>query len=373
MSVQTPNMLLIQSTVNVDSGINWELNLNSSLSIIDGHNHSPGSGVPVTPSGLNINADLSINGNNLTTIRSVRLSSQSSALAGSSDTNCIFVVNGNLYFTDGLGDSPIQITSGGAVLATNSGISSSPASAAFSSGVLLVYANAATTTPANVQVASVLLGNNTPASKYLTLSPPASMASNFGLTLPSIPFSTSVLTIDTGGNISAGLVTGSQIASSTITGSNISNTTIGLENMGARTLVYTGTGAVGNVSFSPSSGSIATSSTTWVDVPGVTLTLTSSASGRPIMVFLTQDGSSSSGISGSMDIGFGSGGYVGIRFVKDGSVIFQSLASTLLPFGSCMQMATQTASTTSTYKMQWICAGSSGANIDNIRLAAYEI
>ena len=44
MSVLTPQMNLIQSTVNVDSGLTWELNLNASLSIIDGHNHTPGSG-----------------------------------------------------------------------------------------------------------------------------------------------------------------------------------------------------------------------------------------------------------------------------------------------------------------------------------------
>ena len=55
----TPNMNLPESIVNVDSGLTWEQNLNKSLTIIDGHNHTTGYGVPIPPAGLNINSDLS--------------------------------------------------------------------------------------------------------------------------------------------------------------------------------------------------------------------------------------------------------------------------------------------------------------------------
>lgn len=198
MSVLTPNMNLIQSTVAVDSGLVWEQNLNADLAILDGHNHSAGSGVQINPTGLDINSDLTFNANNAIDLRSARFLSQGSPLAGALDLAAVYVSGVDLWFNDVNGNQ-IQLTAGGAVNATSSGISSGTATASFVSGVLVV--NAAPLTPANIQVGSVLLGNNVANSKFLTLSPPSAMAANFSLTLPNVPVASSVMTLDTSGNM----------------------------------------------------------------------------------------------------------------------------------------------------------------------------
>ena len=159
-------------------------------------------GAQINPAGLNINSDLPMSGNNLTLVRSVRFNVQSLPLSLPADLNCVYVagINGDLYYNDSAGNQ-VQITLGGAVNATSSGISSGTASAAFSGGVLVV--NADVTTPANIQGASILIGNNLPSSKFITLSAPSAMAANYTVTLPSLPSVTSYLTMDTSGNIAS--------------------------------------------------------------------------------------------------------------------------------------------------------------------------
>lgn len=212
------NMSLPIPNVGVDPGPDYAQNINSSLTILDQHNHSSGSGVQINPSGININSDFPMNGNNLTLIRSSRYAVQITPLSGPSDLGCVYVSGVDLWFNDVNGNQ-IQITSGGAVLATSSGISSGTNSASFISNVLVV--NSAPLTPANIQAGSILLGNNIANSKFLTLAPPNAMGANFQLTLPNIPGSNSFLGIDTSGNIS-GFIPQSQ----GITASNIANATI---------------------------------------------------------------------------------------------------------------------------------------------------
>lgn len=194
MSVLTPNMSLVVSTIGIDSGLLWEQNLNADLSILDAHNHTPGMGAPIPPSGININSDLSFANNQATNMKAVLFQNQSSLAT----VNALYTVAGDLYFNDPTG--AIQMTIGGAVNATSSGIVSGAASAAFSGGVLVV--NAAANTPANIQCGSVLLGNNSAASNFLTLAPPAAMAASFNLTLPSLPASTKIMALDSSGNMS---------------------------------------------------------------------------------------------------------------------------------------------------------------------------
>jgi microcystin-dependent protein len=194
----TPNMSLPVPNVGVDPGPDYANNVNSSLTILDQHNHSAGSGVLIDPTGLNINADLPMNGNNLTLIRSARFSPQVSPIGGVSDLGCLYVSSVDLWFNDVNGNQ-IQITSGGAVLATSSGITNGTNTASFISNILVV--NSAPNTPANIQAGSILLGNNVLNSKFLTLAPPNAMAANFQITLPSLPASQSFLEIDTSGNI----------------------------------------------------------------------------------------------------------------------------------------------------------------------------
>ena len=201
MGTTSANMGLQIPTIGVDSGLAWEQAINSNTGIIDQHNHTPGFGNPITPSGININADLLFNGYNATLLRSDRFQVQSTLLSQASDIGCIYVSGVDLYYND-ISGNKIKLTSGGAVNATSTGISSGTASASFVSSTLVV--NAAATTPANIQSASILLGNTGVAgSKYLSLSPPSALAANYALVLPTVPSVTSIMALDTSGNMSA--------------------------------------------------------------------------------------------------------------------------------------------------------------------------
>lgn len=235
MSVVTPNMNLIQPTIGVDSGLTWEQDVNSNSSIIDGHNHTPGYGVLIPPAGLNINSNLTFQNNQATNLQACAFTAQTSVTT----LDAIYVKGVDLYYRDG-SNNEIQITTGGTVNATSSGITSGTATASFVSSVLVV--NAASTTPANIKAGSILIGNNSAGSKYLTLAPPASMAANITETLPTIPGATSFMQMDSGGNMAASIaitgalttsnlsatagILGTQIAAGTISGGNIGSTTI---------------------------------------------------------------------------------------------------------------------------------------------------
>jgi hypothetical protein len=242
VSYLTPNMSLLGISIGVDSGITIEQNSNSNVAILDQHNHTAGSGVQIPPSGLNINAALTFQNNAATDLGYAGFTPQGSGVVTPINES-IYVSGVDLWYQDGNGNA-VQMTSGGSVLATSSGISSGTASASFASGVLVV--DSAANTPANIQVGSVLLGNNVANSKFLTLAPPAAMAANYSITLPPLPVTTSIMAMDTSGNITAPYtvdnstiviasnvikvpsqgITATQIANQTITATQIANATI---------------------------------------------------------------------------------------------------------------------------------------------------
>src|ERR1035437_5631215 len=128
MSVNTPQMNLIQPTIGVDSGLRWEQSTNSNSGTIDGHDHSPGHGVAVPPSGMTINSALTFQSQLATNLKATAFTQQASLAT----LNALFVgTDGNLYFNDGAGDSSIQMTASGSVNVTSSSISSGNASAGF--------------------------------------------------------------------------------------------------------------------------------------------------------------------------------------------------------------------------------------------------
>lgn len=227
----TPNMNLPLPTIGVDPGPDYATNQNNATLILDAHNHSPGSGVQVTPAGLNISSDLSFGSNNATNLRSTRFTSQPSALSGLLDIGCLYESGVDLYFNDGNGNQ-IRITQSGSVTGsagTITGLPSGTASASYSAGTFVFQS--ATLTSANVDGQSFILRNNSASSKGLTLSPPAAMASDFSVVLPALPAATGFVQIDTSGNMGASIaisggITSSNIAAGTITGSNIAASTI---------------------------------------------------------------------------------------------------------------------------------------------------
>lgn len=99
----TPNMNLELPVVSVTAGPLYATENNEAFEAIDEHDHTSGKGVPVPVSGLNINADLSLEGYNLTVFRSLRCQTQAAALATGSDVECYYSVAGVPYYNNAAG------------------------------------------------------------------------------------------------------------------------------------------------------------------------------------------------------------------------------------------------------------------------------
>lgn len=375
----SPNMNLPIPLVGQTSGPEWASDINASLTLIDSHNHTPGNGVQIPPAGLNINTNLPFNNNSATNMQATVFTPQASY-----STNFGVHVEGvDLYYQDGNGND-VQITSGGGVNATSSGISSGTATASFVAGILVV--NAASNTPANIQAASYLMGNNTANSKYLTLQPPNAMGSNYSLTMPSLPGSQSFMAIDTSGNISAfapvsGGITGSNIASFTVDSSNIAVaaiTTLKIAN-GAIISSNIATGGVSRSNLQPvgqqissSCGAASTGSTSYVAVTNLSVTI--NTSGRPVMVFLQPDGAGVSSL-------FTSAGGNPFYAIKRGSTIIGEFTGqpgtnpAITPVSEVTILDTPSAGTY-TYTVNYhgtSLGGSVNVQVNNAVLVAYEL
>lgn len=186
----TPNMSLPVPGVGTEAGPAYAQDVNNCLTILDAHDHTPGSGALITPSAMNINADLLFNNNNATTARSVRFQSQAAPIGSASDLGCIYESGVDLYYNDGAGNQ-IRITQSGGVAGTPGSISglAPPASATYVSGNQTFVFQSNTLTPANIDGASYILRNLTASSFGLTLSPPT-IGSDYQITLPQLPAST---------------------------------------------------------------------------------------------------------------------------------------------------------------------------------------
>lgn len=247
-TIISPNMSLVIPIVGQEPGPQFATDVNSSLTIIDQHNHTPGYGVQIPPQGLNINSALTFNNNFATNLAGLTLIPQNSTPAN----NTVYENGVDLYYRDGNGVA-IPITSGGHVnsgAGSINGLPSGTASASYNSGSGTFVFQSSTSTSANIDGGSFIFRNNTSSSHGLTLSPPAAMSADYTLVLPAIPGSTSFLTLDTSGNISGSIstsagITGSNIAAATITGSNIAATTITASNIANSTI--TGTQIANNV------------------------------------------------------------------------------------------------------------------------------
>lgn len=189
-------------TVGNEAGPQYAFDINSSLSLIDQHDHSPGRGVQITPAGININADLNLQDNSLTNALSLVLFPQgapsttlyaiSAAPGGGTGVN-------DLYYTDGTGTT-IQITKNGIVNV----VASSIPGESYSTGTFIwtQTQDSLPTTPANFDIGSITLRPNVAlTSNGVILGPPSAIASQYNINLPLLPVSTSIMAIDSSGNI----------------------------------------------------------------------------------------------------------------------------------------------------------------------------
>lgn len=226
----SPFMNLPEPVVGSTDGPQWATNVNTSLTLIDRHNHTPGMGVPITPAGLNINSDLSFNNNSATNVKAVVLNVQPSFASNGG----IYVIGTDLYYNNASTGFPVQITNGNSIAGATGSITglTAPASASYVAPTFVWQSNA--NTPANLDAGSVILRNVTINSRGLTLSPPTGLSVDYTLVLPTIPAVQSIMALDALGNISAPYtVDGSTIVINTnviqvgtITNTNIVDNTI---------------------------------------------------------------------------------------------------------------------------------------------------
>lgn len=310
--IVSPNMNLPVPDVALEPGPQYAIDINSCFSVIDGHNHAPGSGVQVPSAGININVDLPFNGNNATFLRSSRYSINASPLSGASDLACSYSAgpNGELYWND-LSGNQVQLTNGGSPAGsagTITGLPSGTASAAYSSVSGTFIFERATATAANLDIGTIVLrypgSYPSPSGNFIALEAPSSLSTGFSLVLPAnLPGSNSSLigssasgvlsyfnvdgsTLDiSGGNtliVKTGGITATQIANQTITNAQIAPLTIIQENLAIRPFANPAT--TGQIAASSNSGSFSTASSSFVSVTNLSVTLTTT--GSPVWVGL---------------------------------------------------------------------------------------
>lgn len=349
----SPNMGLPVPVVGSDPGPDWANNNNSSLSIIDAHTHALGSGVQITPDGINISANLPMNGWSLASIGTLQFTAQ---LSDSSVNEAVYVKGVDLYYKDGNGNA-VQITTGGGVAGSPGSISSltSPASAAYvaASGTFVWQQN--TNVAANMDAATLIVrypgSYPTPSGNYIALQAPSSLASGYALTLPTIPGSTQAMTLDTSGNIST--------ISYNAIGQGMTST--GANAIAASRTRATGTTVgTGGVAVSADCGNV-TLTTSFVDVTNWSVTITTS--GRPVYIGL---------INGTFSTG--SGNTTAIALYRDVTAVAAATVTASLEPVSIFWTLDAVAAGTYTYKIQAEKVLSSPAcAIGNGKLVAYEL
>ena len=115
--VTDPVTGILIPTPGVDPGEDYAVNISNALTTLAHLTHTGAAnldGYQIPSAGLNINADVSFQSNNITTLRSARLVSNGSNLSGSGDINCLYDVSGNLWFNNGSG-TQIQLTAGSTI------------------------------------------------------------------------------------------------------------------------------------------------------------------------------------------------------------------------------------------------------------------
>jgi hypothetical protein len=364
----SPNMNLPVPVVSTDFGPDWANNLNSCLAAIDSHDHTPGYGTPITPSAIDINADLSMAGNSLTSTESVAFQ----AIASLATLDALYVVGVDLYFNDGSGNN-IRITQSGSVAGasgTITGLPSGTASASYQSGSGTFQFQSATNTPANITGATVYIAEQTTSPNIIGLKSPTSLAGSYDLTMPAaLPGSTKIVQLDSSGNFSATLavdnstiqnsantlsvknsgITATQIATDAVTTAKIQDAAVTPAKLSAA-----------NYQSSSESGTFNTTSSTYVDVTNLSCTITTN--GRPVLILVSSNNSTAGAAILEADPGVTSNSInATFRILRDATQAFESTlvssynatsGSWAVKIPMCVSILDVPAAGTYTYKVQ---------------------
>jgi len=216
-------MSLLVPTVGQEASPTWAQDINASLSIIDQHNHANGAGVPITPSGLEISADLPFLNNNAIDIRSARFIPQPSPLSLGSDIGCVYVSGVDLYYNDVNGNQ-IQITALGGIAGTPGSIGGlvAPASVTYVGATPAFVFQSNANVSADLDAGSVTIRENVAAANGVKLSSPTVLGASYTLTLlSSLPGTTLPVSVSSSGNLSAAQITSAQLSSNLALSGNV--------------------------------------------------------------------------------------------------------------------------------------------------------
>lgn len=368
MATITPNMSLTLPTPGSEPGPAYGTDQNASFTRVDSHNHTSGQGVAIPAGGLNINSDLPFGGFNATLLRSTRFVSQSSVLSAGTDLACVYVSGGNLYYNNS-GGTAVQITSGSSVNAgagSITGLPSGTASVSFASSTY--FFRSATSTPATIDVGSVIVRNTTSSGHGVTLSPINALAADYSLTLPSIPAQTNVMTLDTSGNMGSTTYDAVGQAMTSVGANAIANT---------RTRTTGTTVAAGGVASSSSSGTFTTTSTSAVQVTNLSVTITTN--GRPVFVGIQGDDSASATVVGSNNSNFSwtlelrNGATIINGFRAQGTVTGGATPGLSIPPGAVWALDFPAAGTYTYHVFASVANSAATLTVGNASLVAYEL
>jgi hypothetical protein len=201
---------------------------------------------------MNINAALTMNNNFLTNVAGISLYGQGSTPSTNGTLYNSNNSSGDLYYVNAAGLA-IQLTNSSGIVGSAGSISGISGTASASYSTPTFFWRSATGIAANMDMAAAIMRNISPNSTYaVTLQPPASLAANYSIVLPTLPAATGFVTMDTSGNLSAATallgalttsnlsptagITGSQLANQTITSNQIANNTITVNQIASTTL-----------------------------------------------------------------------------------------------------------------------------------------
>lgn len=199
----SPNMNLPVPVVGETVGPDWANFINACMAILDQHNHTNGSGVPITPDAISMTSQLDFNNQNAVNLRSTRFTAQPATFSLPADVACFYVVGVDVYYRDGNGNN-IRITQSGSISGasgTITGLPSGTASASYSVGTFTF--ESATSTPAAMRHGPLSIGEQVASPNFVTIQSPSALAASYSITLPTgLPAGVRFVTLDASGILS---------------------------------------------------------------------------------------------------------------------------------------------------------------------------
>lgn len=371
----TPNMTITTPSVSVTAGPDWATILNAAFSTVDTHDHSDGKGVKITPLGLNINSDLSIGSQNLTTVNSMRMVSLGAALAGVNDIRALYSVNGDLYYNNG-GGAQIQLTSGGSPTAASDGTSRRfetqgiAANTTINPASTYSFIEVDTTTSVTLTLPAA---NAVSAGRFYEVKDVTGLAATNNIIIQRAGADT----IDGGTSFTINLNYGGiQLVSNGVDAWSMVRPVVDTDQLRnlAVTTAKIADGAVTQAKraalgqqLSASCGNFSTSSTSLVDVTNLSVTITTT--GRAVLIMLVNEGT----VNGNT-IQYNGANAGGITVVRDST----SIGNGFLNFSgqipaSGITYYDEPAAGTYTYKVQASVLTSGTVNVNRLKLLVYEL